>query len=229
METKNNQKLFSVSITHNLKIRELSDGNRVMETKLSFAKQPFCYRSHHFWVMSYGNRELSYQKRQFNQKPVWVSFFHYSISVTQFPSLIAHHLFFHTHLATSLLFSSLNFFTLFMGPTPVNWYSFFFFFSIPNSPKLILLKKKKKKTERPTQEKKRKEKKKKHKQPTPTQKKKKVKRWSKVADVGPLCVFNYNIAIMLWVMKIKNWIMKIGNPNGPLLTYAIRAYVNKTN
>ena len=43
-------------------------------------------------------------------------------------------------------------------------------------------KKKKKKTERPTQEKK---------------KKKKVKRWSKVAAVGPLCVFNYNIAIEL--------------------------------
>ena len=49
-----------VSITHNSKIRELSDENRVMETELSFAKQPFCYGSHHFWVMSYGNWELSY-------------------------------------------------------------------------------------------------------------------------------------------------------------------------
>ena len=29
METKNNQKLFSVSITHNLKIRELSDGTEL--------------------------------------------------------------------------------------------------------------------------------------------------------------------------------------------------------
>ena len=36
----------------------------VMETKLLFAKQTFCYRSHYFWVMSYGNRELSYQKTQ---------------------------------------------------------------------------------------------------------------------------------------------------------------------
>ena len=35
-----------------------------MDTKLSFAKQPFCYGSHHFLVISYGNRELSYQKRQ---------------------------------------------------------------------------------------------------------------------------------------------------------------------
>ena len=29
----------------------------------------------------------------------------------------------------------------------------------------------------------------------PKKRKKKVKRWSKVAAVGPLCVFNYNIAI----------------------------------
>ena len=48
METENSQKLFSVSITHYSKIRELSDGNRVMETELLFAKQPFCYGSHHF-------------------------------------------------------------------------------------------------------------------------------------------------------------------------------------
>ena len=38
METENSQKLFSVSITHNSKIRELSDRNRVMKTELSFAK-----------------------------------------------------------------------------------------------------------------------------------------------------------------------------------------------
>ena len=61
METENSQKLVSVSITHNSKIRELNDGNRVMETELLFVKQTFCYGSHHFLVMSYGNRELSYQ------------------------------------------------------------------------------------------------------------------------------------------------------------------------
>ena len=38
-----------------------------METELLFAKQTFCYGSHHFWVMSYGNRELSYQKTQSKQ------------------------------------------------------------------------------------------------------------------------------------------------------------------
>ena len=48
METENSQKLFSVSVTHNSKIRELSDENRVMETELLFAKQTFCYGSRHF-------------------------------------------------------------------------------------------------------------------------------------------------------------------------------------
>ena len=61
METENTQKLFLVSITHNSKIRELSDGNRAIKTELLFAKQTFCYGSHHFLVMSYENRELSYQ------------------------------------------------------------------------------------------------------------------------------------------------------------------------
>ena len=54
-ETENSQNVFSVSITHNSKIKELSDGNRVI-----VAKQPFGYGSHNFWVMSYGNWELSY-------------------------------------------------------------------------------------------------------------------------------------------------------------------------
>ena len=48
METENSQNVFSVSITHNSKIRELSDRNKVMETELSFAKQPFCHGFHHF-------------------------------------------------------------------------------------------------------------------------------------------------------------------------------------
>ena len=60
METENGQNMFSVFITHNSKIRELSDGNKVIETELSFSKQPFYHGSHHFWVMSYGNWELSY-------------------------------------------------------------------------------------------------------------------------------------------------------------------------
>ena len=48
MKIENSQKLFSVSITHNSKIRELSDGNRVIETELLFAKQTFYYGSHYF-------------------------------------------------------------------------------------------------------------------------------------------------------------------------------------
>ena len=57
-----------------------------------------------------------------------ISITHHSSLITHYSSLITHHSFFHTHLATSLLFSSLNFFTLFMGPTPVSRYSVFFFF-----------------------------------------------------------------------------------------------------
>ena len=48
MEIENSQNVFSVSITHNSKIRELSDGNKVMGIELSFAKQPFCHGFHHF-------------------------------------------------------------------------------------------------------------------------------------------------------------------------------------
>ena len=60
MKTENSQNVFLVSITHNSKIRKLSDGNRVMETELSFTKKPFYYGSHHFWIMGYGNWKLSY-------------------------------------------------------------------------------------------------------------------------------------------------------------------------
>ena len=48
MEIENNQNVFSVSITHKSKIKELSDENRVMEIELSFVKQPFCHGSHNF-------------------------------------------------------------------------------------------------------------------------------------------------------------------------------------
>ena len=83
--------------------------------------------------LKFGNDER--ENRGEEWEPVWERFF-----VNQFPSLnfylslyITH--FFYTHLATSLLFSSLNFFTLFMNPTSVSRYSFFFL--IPNSLKLI--------------------------------------------------------------------------------------------
>ena len=69
METENNQNVFLVSTTHNSKIRELSDRNRVIETELSFAKQPFYYGSHHFWVMSYKNWELSYGNCESKRPP----------------------------------------------------------------------------------------------------------------------------------------------------------------
>ena len=59
----------------------------------------------------------------------------------------------------------------------------------------------KKKTEQPTQEKK---------------KSKVVKSYGWVLFVGSLCVFNYNIAIELWVMETEIWVMEIAKPNTPL-------------
>ena len=57
IKTENSQKLFSVSITRNSKSRELSDGNRVMETELLFAKQTFAMGPTIFelWVMKTDN------------------------------------------------------------------------------------------------------------------------------------------------------------------------------
>ena len=67
-KSKNGQKLrLWVLYVCLITILLLSDGNRVMETKLLFAKQIFYYGSHHFLIMSYGNRKLSYQKTQSKQ------------------------------------------------------------------------------------------------------------------------------------------------------------------
>ena len=44
MKTENSQKVFLVSITHNSKIRELSDGNKKLKTELWLAKQTFIFR-----------------------------------------------------------------------------------------------------------------------------------------------------------------------------------------
>ena len=49
METENSQNMFSVSITHNSKIRELNDGNRVMNFPYNlFAIGPTIFE---LWVM----------------------------------------------------------------------------------------------------------------------------------------------------------------------------------
>ena len=53
METENSLWLFSVFITHNSKIRELSYGNRVIETELSFGQTTFL-----LWVSPFLNYEL---------------------------------------------------------------------------------------------------------------------------------------------------------------------------
>ena len=43
-----------------------------------------------------------------------------------------------------------------------------------------------------------------------------VKSYGWVLFVGSLCVFNYNIAIELWVMETEIWVMEIAKPNTPL-------------
>ena len=57
METENSQKLFSVSITHNSEIRELSDRNKVMEIEFLFAKKSFL-----LWVPQFLNYKLWKQR-----------------------------------------------------------------------------------------------------------------------------------------------------------------------
>ena len=104
--------------------------------------------------------------------------FHHPSLITHNSSLITHFFtlicnitfifitqFFHTIHGS---FSSLNFFTLFIGPTPVSRYSFFFLSTQLTEANIL---KKKKKPEQPTQEKKKEKKKKKR--TTSTQKKKK--------------------------------------------------------
>ena len=65
METENSQKLFSISITYNSKIRELSDGNRVMETELSFGQTTFL-----LWVPPFLSYELWKQKIELSKNSI---------------------------------------------------------------------------------------------------------------------------------------------------------------
>ena len=53
METENSFWLFSVFITYNSKMRELSDGNRVMEIELSIGQTTFL-----LWVPPFFSYEL---------------------------------------------------------------------------------------------------------------------------------------------------------------------------
>ena len=125
---------------------------------------------------------------------VWfVFFFHHSSLITLNTTPIWHH------------YSI--FFTLFVGPILVTRCIFFF-----PVPKLIEpSEKKKKKTPEqiePVKERRRRKKKKKNRTANQEKKGKKkskvVKSYGWVLFVGPLCLFNYNIAIELWAMKTEN-------------------------
>ena len=56
---------FSVSIIHNSKIRELSDGNRVMETELSFGQTTFL-----LWVSPFLSYELWKQRIELSKNSI---------------------------------------------------------------------------------------------------------------------------------------------------------------
>ena len=59
-----------------------------METELLFAKQTFCYGCHHFLVMSYENRELSYQKIQ-SKHALNIIHYHFRIYSISFNTVLA--------------------------------------------------------------------------------------------------------------------------------------------
>ena len=123
--------------------------------------------------------------------------------VTIFWSLITHHSSFITHHSkipclfdTITHFPSLNIFHIICGPHTCHSMQFFFFFlfSVPKLTEPSEKKKKRKKKNRtanPREERKKKS-------------QKVVKRCGRVLFVGSLCVFNYNIAIELWVIETEN-------------------------
>ena len=102
-------------------------------------------------------------------------FFHHSIFITHHSLLIS--LKYHTRLAPSLTCHYSIFFTLFVGLILVTRCSFFFFFPLYPETRTQWKKKRSQKV---------------------------VKSCGWVLFVGPLCVFNYNIAIELWVMETEN-------------------------
>ena len=60
METENSQNVFLVFITHNLKIRELSDRNRVMTSQTTFL----------LWVLLFLSYELWKQRIELSKNPI---------------------------------------------------------------------------------------------------------------------------------------------------------------
>ena len=100
--------------------------------------------------------------------------FHHSLLITHNSSFITHHSIFHTRLAPSPNFHHSIFFTLFVGPYMLVGVTFSLFFL--SFGEFGYWKKKKKKKKPRTEDR--------------SSEKKKVKRWSKVAAVGPsMCVY----------------------------------------
>ena len=59
--------MFSVSITYHSKFWELSDRNKNWKQNYENPNNLFSNGSHYFWVMSYGNRIMSYENLKSKQ------------------------------------------------------------------------------------------------------------------------------------------------------------------
>ena len=169
-------------------------------------------------------------------EPVWLHFFHHSISIT-------HHSIFHTRLASSLNFHHSIFFTLFVGPYMSVAVTFFFFFKL----RWVWVLKKKKKVKRwpkvglwvP---------------PCVFIYENAIELWvietenslwlfsvsithnSKIrelSDGNNVIVWPNNLFIMgptifeLWVMETENWVIKFGWPNSLLFSKPICNFLTK--
>ena len=88
METENSQNVFSISITHNSKIRELSDGNRVIICQTTFLSWVPPFLSYELWKLRIELWKL------LNQTPpkyfVWWEEMYHWVTLNQQDNMILH-------------------------------------------------------------------------------------------------------------------------------------------
>ena len=74
MKTENSQNVFSISITHNSKIRELSDGNRVIVGQTTFLSWVPPFLSYELWKLRIELRKQAIQTASKSQEVTRVSY-----------------------------------------------------------------------------------------------------------------------------------------------------------
>ena len=151
------------------------------------------YLSNFFTFFNFHRSIVLYQKLI---EPIWLHFFHHSVFITHHSSLNFSHSF-----GIIIQFPSLNIFHTICGPISVSRYSFFL---VPKLTEANIKNKKKIKKKRTANPGKEKKKQTANANPEKKKKKKKTRGGQKLRLCGPLCVFNYNIVIELWVMETEN-------------------------